>query len=140
MRVFALQTARAGSKSVVDKNVMPVAGLPLFLHNVTSAIASKEIEGIYVSTDSEYILDYGIENHMEYKTIARPPALCTDDASHLQAIRHGLEQIEQREGCVVDILVILLGNSNGATSHDLDIAIEQLISNEGADSVHIGVL
>ena len=55
MNVYALQTARAGSKSVPNKNIMNIKGKPLYLHNVQYALDSDLIKQVYVSTDYESI-------------------------------------------------------------------------------------
>lgn len=133
MNIAALQTARAGSKSVNNKNIMLVNNQPLFLFNVKAAKKSKYIEDIFVSTDCETIKElsyiYG------YHIIDRPNNLCTDDASHYDTILHGLLEIEHNLGTKIDILIILLGNSRGATKEDIDNAIELLIRDSNADSV-----
>lgn len=133
MTVYALQTARAGSKSVPDKNILPVRGLPLFLHNVRYAQQADTIKGVFTSTDSKFILDNADE--YDYETIVRPPHLATDNCSHHDTMIHGLEEIESRTGDRVEILVILFGNAWGARTEDLNRAVQYLLDDLSLDSV-----
>ena len=131
--VFALQTARAGSKSVVDKNIMKIGDKPLYRHSLDNAIKSKLILKSYVSTDIEEIIKN--EAGLDYEVILRPEILAGDNASHQDAMIHGIKEIERRTGIEADIVVVLLGNTLGAPSHILDNAVQFLIENEDFDSV-----
>jgi N-acylneuraminate cytidylyltransferase len=130
-RIFGLLTARDGSKSVVNKNIMDINGKPLFFHNVEAAKDSKYIERLYVSTDSDFIKNFS----SDYCVIDRPYELCTDNASHHDTMIHGINEIEIRERCNVDIIVILLGNANGAKTYMIDESIEILLHNPEIDSI-----
>lgn len=133
MNIYALQTARAGSKSVPNKNIMNIKGKPLYLHNVEYALESKYIKEVYISTDYESICvdaeKYG------YKTIARPEELCQDNSSHRDTMLHGMQEIELRTGEKCDYLVVLFGNTLGARTEDLDKAIDKLKANSELDSI-----
>ena len=131
--IYALQTARAGSKSVLNKNILEVNGKPMYRHNVDYAKQSKYIKDVFVSTDCEYIKNNALDD--KYKVIPRPSYLCSDDASHQETICHGIEFIEKFCDEKVDIIVILLGNSIGANTKDLDIAIEELCNDDTYDSI-----
>ena len=130
-RIFALLTARAGSKSIPDKNIMQCHGMPLFFWNVLAAEQSELIEKTFISTDSQFIKTYS----SKYEVIDRPEDLCQDTSSHHETIIHGIEQIEEREKCRCDIVVVLLGNANGATADDIDYSILRLMDIEEIDSV-----
>ena len=131
LNIYALQTARAGSKSVPNKNIMEFNGKPLYLHNVHHAKASNYIKDVFVSTDCEFILD----NCDGYQVIDRPEYLCRDDSSHHETICHGLDMIEKITGDKVDYLVVLLGNSLSAYTDDLDAAIKEIISSPETDTI-----
>jgi len=131
--IFALQTARAGSKSVPNKNIMQIKGKPLYLHNVLYALDSDLIKDVYVSSDYD-IIEQNAENH-GFKFIRRPENLCQDDSSHQETILHGMEFIEKNTGEKCDYLVVLFGNTLGARTIDLDNAINLLLSNPELDSV-----
>jgi N-acylneuraminate cytidylyltransferase len=133
MNIYALQTARAGSKSVLNKNIMPIKGKELYLHNAQAALESKSIKDLYVSTDCEVIKSKSTE--YGYKILDRSEKLAGDNASHHEVMKESLHQIETIIQEKIDILVVLLGNSMGCTYEDLDNAIQILISNPHADSV-----
>ncbi|KKM73251.1 hypothetical protein LCGC14_1412390 [marine sediment metagenome] len=130
--IVALQTARAGSKSVPSKNIAMVGDKSLFLYNILSAQKSRLIEDVYVSTDCPYIKR--LSKEWNYNIIDRPQHLCGDNASHHDTIRHGLTEIEHRAERV-ELLVVLLGNSVAAYSCDLDASIEIMLNNKDIDSV-----
>ncbi len=133
MNIYALQTARAGSKSVPNKNIMEIKGKPLYLHNVLSTLESELIKDVYVSTDYKIIHDNA--SKYGYKTIERPENLCQDTSSHQETMLHGMLEIESRTGDICDYLVVLFGNTLGARTIDLDNAINMLINNPKLDSV-----
>jgi CMP-N,N'-diacetyllegionaminic acid synthase len=51
--IYALIGARAGSKSIPDKNIKSLAGKPLIAYSIAVAKQVSEIDRIIVSTDSE---------------------------------------------------------------------------------------
>ena len=55
----AIITARAGSKSIVNKNVMLVAGKPLVWYPIRAAREAKRIGKTYISTDSPEVMEVG---------------------------------------------------------------------------------
>lgn len=133
MNIYALQTARAGSKSVPNKNIMNIKGKPLYLHNVQYALDSDLIKKVYVSTDYESI--HSEANKYGFSTIRRPVELCQDDSSHRDTMLHGLYKIEEETGEKCDCLVVLFGNTLGARTIDLDNAINMIKNNKNLDSI-----
>jgi len=133
MNIYALQTARAGSKSVPNKNILEISGHPLYLHNILHAKKSNYINDTFVSTDCSFIVDNSKKH--DYKIIKRPAELCTDTASHHEAIKHGLLKIEENIGEKVDILIVLLGNTMTAYPKQMDHAIDWMLENDEIDSV-----
>jgi CMP-N-acetylneuraminic acid synthetase len=133
MNIYALQTARAGSKSVPNKNIMEIKGKPLYLHNVLYALDSNLIKDVFISTDYD-VIHQNAEKY-GYKSIKRPENLCQDNSSHQETMVHGLEHIEQLTGERCDYLVVLFGNTLGARTIDLDNAIGMITSNKDLDSI-----
>tara|TARA_R110000851_G_scaffold4088_2_gene16674 strand:- start:1167 stop:1895 length:729 start_codon:yes stop_codon:yes gene_type:complete len=131
-KVVALQTARAGSKSIPKKNLLEVDGHPLFAHSIIAATGSNTIQRVYCSTDDSVIMDFS--KHYNFNVIKRPPELCLDNCSHLAAIRHGVNEIEKELG-KQDIVVLLLGNVAGIDANALDEAIDMLGDNDSVVSV-----
>tara|TARA_Y100000592_G_scaffold71459_1_gene111238 strand:+ start:20015 stop:20740 length:726 start_codon:yes stop_codon:yes gene_type:complete len=133
LNVCALSTARAGSKSVLDKNILDANGSPLFSHPIRKANQSRYISAVFCSTNHSQILDQG--KRYNYTPIKRPQELCRDNSSHHEAIKHGVIEIEKVMGRL-DIIVVLLGNTLGAEAVDLDSAIESLGKNDSVVSVN----
>lgn len=129
MKIVALQTARAGSKSIPKKNLLEIAGHPLFAHSIIAASNSKMIDSVWCSTDDDAIKN--LSNVYNFNVIDRPSYLSGDNDSHLEVIRHGVNSIESQIG-KQDIVVLLLGNVIGLDSEALTEAIEML---EQYDSV-----
>ena len=67
-KIAALQTARAGSKSVPKKNLLKVDGHPLFAHSILSA--NQVVFDVYCSTDDPEIKE--LAEYYQFKVIDRP--------------------------------------------------------------------
>ena len=138
MKIYALQTIRKGSKSIVNKNWTMFKETPLWTYNLNLAIHSKYINKLYISTDDQKIKKYVQQKNIwknSVKLINRPAQLSTDNASHYTTILHGLFSIEKDIKDTVDILVILLGNNRGSYTTALNEGIKALIDNSSLDSV-----
>lgn len=133
LNICALSTARAGSKSVKDKNILDLKGTPLFAHPIKKANNSKYISSVFCSSDHPQILNSG--DKYQYTPITRPEELCGDNSPHQSAIIHGLQEIEKKKG-KLDYIVILLGNSIGAEPEDIDSAIESIGTADSIVSVN----
>jgi len=53
MNNIAIITARSGSKGLKDKNILPLAGMPLIAYSIIAARESGMFKDVMVSTDSE---------------------------------------------------------------------------------------
>ncbi|MGX9115462.1 cytidylyltransferase domain-containing protein [Mesorhizobium sp. BHbsci] len=51
----AIVTARAGSKSIIDKHILPLRGKPMVQYPIHAAQATKRIAEVCVSTDGDGI-------------------------------------------------------------------------------------
>lgn len=81
--------ARGGSKGVKHKNIYPVAGKPLIAHSIASALSSKSVSRVVVSTDDARIAaaakEYGAE------VLERPAELAADTTPEVLAWRHAID-------------------------------------------------
>lgn len=133
MSIFALQTARAGSKSVPDKNILEVNGAPLFYHNIVECEKSSLVEKIFISTDCEFIKKFPMSNKVQI--INRPKSLCKDLSSHKETMKHAILEIEKSVKKEVDLVLVLLGNSCGLREADITKAYQIMLENPSIDSV-----
>ena len=86
--VIAIILARGGSKGIPRKNVLDFSGHPLVAWSVIQAKLSKEIDEVYISSDSEEILE--IAQSYGAKTIKRPKEISGDSSKSEEAIIHAL--------------------------------------------------
>lgn len=118
-KTIAVIPARGGSKGIPNKNIVDFCGRPLVAWTIIQAMHTKEIDAVYVSSDSEEILSVG----MKYgaKAIKRPAEISGDRANTESAIQHALEVTGNSVGAVV----ILQPTSPLRKSDDLSRAISQ---------------
>lgn len=86
--VIALIPARGGSKSIPGKNVALLGGKPLLSWSIAAARRVPEIDGIFVSTDSEKIAR--IAKRYGAEVIHRPAAFSADTSPTVDMVRHAL--------------------------------------------------
>lgn len=99
MKTIAIIPARGGSKRLIGKNVLPLAGKSLLAHSIEFAKKHSFIYEVYVSTDDDEIkkvaLQYGV------KVIDRPVAISGDLEPTITALQHVLEVVEVKVENVV---------------------------------------
>ncbi|MEO1052792.1 MAG: acylneuraminate cytidylyltransferase family protein [Bacteroidota bacterium] len=127
----AIITARAGSKSIINKNVYEVNGKPLVAYPIQACLDSKKIEKIYISTDGEAIASVGREYGCGI--IERPDYLGGDSVNHGDVIKHAVGYVDELENDVENI-VLLLGNTVMIDGGIIDHCLEILDKDESLDS------
>ncbi len=96
MRTFGFVFARGGSKGVPDKNIRFLADKPLLAHTLNVASQIKEIERVFVSTDSSKIAT--IAKRFGATIIPRPAELSQDDSPEWLAWRHAINWVRNEVG------------------------------------------
>lgn len=129
---IAIITARAGSKSILNKNVYPIAGKPLIAYPIQAALDAEKISRIYISTDGASIADVGQKMGCEINW--RPEELCGDDVNHGLVIKQAVEFADAREQDLENI-VLLLGNTVMIDGGLIDQALAILDERKDLDSV-----
>ena len=128
----AIITARAGSKSIIDKNVYPVAGRPMVSYPIIAAQTARRIERVYVSTDGPAIAD--ASRRLGCEIIVRPDELGGDTINHGDVIKHAVEYVDARVKGLENI-VLLLGNTAMIDGAIIDEALNLLDARRDLDSV-----
>jgi N-acylneuraminate cytidylyltransferase len=132
MRTAAIIPARGGSKGLKNKNIYPVAGLPLLGWSVLQALDAEHVDQVFVTTDDAAIAavarEYGAE------VIDRPEEISGDKATSESAISHALETIAGRHSAEPEMVVFLQATSPLRKPGDIDRAIE-LFRRDEADSL-----
>lgn len=128
----AIITARAGSKSIRNKNILPIQGSPLIGYPIRAAREAQHVSATYISTDSPEIVEIG--QGLGCQIIWRPEELCGDHVNHGDVIKHATEYVDAQE---VDLknVVLLLGNTVMVDGPLIDQALELLEARDDLDSV-----
>ncbi len=132
MRTIAVILARAGSKGLPDKCVLPLLGRPVIGYTIEHALASRHLQDIVLTTDSRAAAAVGIEAGI--RVVERPVELATDTARVDAVVRHAAAWYENRTGAPLDGLVILYGNIPVRAEGSIDRCLEQLAAT-GCSSV-----
>lgn len=128
----AIILARGGSKGIPHKNLIDFAGKPLLAWSILQATAAKIVEAVYVSSDSQAILD--VAKQYGAHPIRRPDEFATDTATSESALLHALDVIaKEREG-EPECIVFLQATSPLREPSDIDGAVAEFQFQE-ADSL-----
>lgn len=134
MKTLCVIPARGGSKRVKDKNIRPLAGLPLIIYTIRDAQEAQSIAMSVVSTDSEKIAS--IAEQEGFQAIMRPAEYASDEAPIYFALRHAVKNVEESEGWVPDIVVWLQPNVPFREKGLIDEVVKKMADNYGeTDSV-----
>jgi len=128
----AIITARAGSKSIRNKNILPIQGKPLISYPIHAAQEAVRIAQTYISTDSAEIMEIGRE--LGCQIIVRPEELRGDHVNHGDVIKHATEYVDAHESDLRNV-VLLLGNTVMVDGALIDQGLEILERREDLDSV-----
>lgn len=124
-KILALIPARGGSKGIPHKNIKPIGGKPLLAYTIETALNSRYIDKVVVSTDSEEIREKAIDYGAEVPFL-RPEALAEDTSTTLDVVLHAINEIEKHES--FDILILLQPTSPLRTVMDIDMALEKFVA------------
>jgi len=130
--IVALVPLRGGSKSITLKNIRPIAGKPLCFWALESAVISRMIDKVYVSTDSQKIIDVVSGFSLPVEILSRDSFLATDTASTESVMIDFMDRID------FDILVTVQATSPLTKPEDFDNAIKYFLDS-GFDSLLTGV-
>ncbi len=116
---------RAGSKSIPDKNVRPLAGRPLFAWALEAALDSGAFDEVYAGSDSPSIRAAVAERFGDrVGLIERSAATCTDTASSEAAMAEFAAQVP------ADVLCLVQATSPLTAPEDFRAARERFIAEE----------
>lgn len=132
MNIMAIVPARAGSRGVPAKNFRELLGKPVIAYTIEAALAAQTVDRVVVTTDEASMhsmcVDYGID------MVDRPAELAQDTTRIDDAMRHCCHAIEQADGYVPDVVVMLYANVPVRADGIVDKAVRHLLET-GADSV-----
>ncbi len=132
--MLAVIPARGGSKGVPGKNIRPLAGLPLIAHSIRLSKMCAEIAKCIVSTDSEEIAAVARECGAEVPFL-RPGVFAQDDTPMWPVLQHALREMESRDRCRYDSVLLLSPTSPARLPEDVSKAVELLEQDKDAVGV-----
>jgi N-acylneuraminate cytidylyltransferase/CMP-N,N'-diacetyllegionaminic acid synthase len=92
-KILCILQVRGGSKGVPKKNIRKVNGKPLMTWTIESAKKSGVFDDIWVSSDSDEILEVGRQE--EVNTAKRPEELSGDNVLSVDSLYWVVEHIEE---------------------------------------------
>ena len=92
--ILAIVPARMGSKRLKMKNIKIFKGKPLFIWALKSAMASKYIDDIFLTTDSKKVQKIA-KQHGYYSKYLRNPKLSKDKTSANEVIIDVLKNLKK---------------------------------------------
>ena len=134
MNILAIITARGGSKGIKNKNLYPLNGKPLIYYTINSAIKSRFLKNIVLSTDSLRIKNYVKKFKQIDIPFLRPKRLAGDNALTLPVLKYTLLKYEKIIKKKFDYVLLLQPTCPLRSSYDIDTAIELLLKKK-VDSV-----
>lgn len=133
MLTLAVIMARAGSRELPDKCVLPLCGKPMISYTIGHAQDSRLVSAIALSTDSKPAAAIGRAEGLF--VIDRPAHLASDTARVDEVVRHATLCWEESTGeGPVDAVVILYGNIPLRGVDAVDQCID-LLERTGCDCV-----
>jgi len=123
-KVLALITARSGSKGLKGKNTIDLDGKPLIAWPITTALNSKYVDKVLLSTDSKKIADIG-KKYGALIPFLRPKKLASDTASSMSVVLHAVNFLHDQKD-FYDYIILLEPTSPLTLSDDIDKALLQL--------------
>lgn len=130
--IVAIIPARGGSRGIPRKNIRELAGKPLIAYTIETALGSRMLDRVIVSTDDEKIAEVTKECNAE--VILRPMELAQDTTPTEPVLQHTIRYLEEKENYSPDLIVLLQPTSPIRNKDDIDNAIKKLIDTD-ADSL-----
>ncbi len=132
---LAIIPARSGSKGLPDKNIKLLCGKPLLAWSIESALDSKYIDEVVVSTDSSVYADIA-KSYGANVPFLRPESLSKDTTTTFDVLEHCIRFYKESLGKEFDYIVLLEPTSplrvkNGSKNiSDIDRAIRTLLAHK----------
>jgi hypothetical protein len=131
--IYALILGREGSVGFPGKNLYPVLGKPLAYYPMMAVKEAKEIDNVYLSTDSKGLME--LASKLNIKIIKRPPELCTNEAKGSDAFVHGYNVIKDlNKDKQIELMVLMFCNAPTILAQTIDEGIRILRKNPDYDS------
>ena len=128
LNILAIIPARAGSKGIIDKNIINLHGKPLIAYSIEAGLKSKYINKVVVSTDGEKIAKVAKEYGAQVPFL-RPKHLASDTAKTIDSVIHCIEMLK-KQGEEYDYMVLLQPTQPLRQYWHIDEAIELMLERD----------
>ncbi|MDB2595195.1 acylneuraminate cytidylyltransferase family protein [Pseudomonadales bacterium] len=133
-RIIAIIPARGGSKGLLRKNIVDLAGSPLIAWTIKASLESKYITKTLVSSEDKEILSVADEYGAE--VLERPKSLAGDTSNSESVVIHAIEYLRSNNE-TFDMIVLLQPTSPLRTSKNIDEALEFKFKREASGVISI---
>jgi len=130
---IAIIPARGGSRGVPGKKIVKLGGRPLIAYTIEQSLKARVIARTVVTTDSPAIAR--IARALGAEVVRRPARLAGPRAKIIEAVRHVLAVLEQREGYRPAMEVLLQPTNPFRRPGLIDEAIAALTRRPSADAL-----
>ena len=124
MSTVACIFARAGSKGVPNKNIQTFNGKPLISWAVELALEVKQINKVFVSTDSEEIAEIARMSGASIPFM-RPSELATDTSPEWHSWQHFIKFLADKDGRLPDVFLSLPATSPLRSTIDIENCLNE---------------
>lgn len=126
-KILAIIPARSGSKSIKNKNIIPYKGKPLIYHSIRTALESKLINKVIVSTDSQKYKKISLKFGAEVPFL-RPKKISSDNSIDYDFILHATKYLI-KNNYYPDLVVLLRPSTPNRDIDIVDKGIKHFIKN-----------
>ncbi len=127
LKILSIIPARSGSKSIKNKNIILYKNKPLIYHTIKSAIKSKYINKILVSTDSKRYQKLSIKYGAEAPFL-RPKNISQDNSHDKDLVLHALKFF-LKKNYFPDLIIYLRPTTPNRDVKTIDKGIEYFFKN-----------
>ena len=133
VKIICLIPARSGSKSIKNKNISDLGGIPLLAWSIKASKMSKKIQQTIVSTDSKNYANIAKKFGAEVPFI-RPKNLSTKFSNDIGCVLHCIKWLEKKNQ-IPDFVVYLRPTTPFRKVNIIDKAINIFQKNKKANSL-----
>ncbi len=124
-KLLAIIPARGGSKRLPKKNILDLSEKPLIAWTIESALESKYIDRVIVSTDDNDIATISKKYGADVPFM-RPNNLATDESTSIDVVLHSIDYFE-KVGEKYDYIILLQPTSPFRTAEDIDKSLDYMV-------------
>ena len=133
-KIVALVPARAGSTRVKNKNIRQIKGMPLIGIAVKQALDVKEIDEVYISTDSELYAEIA-QVYGAVKPFLRPKEIAGNQSTDYEVFRHFLNWYKSEKGEMPELIIQVRATAPVRESDTISAAIRFMKEHREFDSL-----